>query len=611
MKFLKNKTSFSLIYDKICIEMGDFMKDFKEKLSLVPELPGSYQMKDKDGIIIYVGKAKNLKRRLKSYFTRTVTGKTKVLVENIDDFEYIVTSSELESLILEITLIKKYDPKYNVLLKDDKSYPYIELTNEKYPTLKIVRNVKKSKNKNNLYGPFPNVGSAKRTVNMLNRIYPLRKCDKLKKDVCLYYHLGECLGYCKNEVDQDKLNDMIKNIKDFLGGNSLEVIKKLNDEMEKASASLNFERALEFKNMINDINITLKEQKIVLNRDCNMDIFNYYQENNYLSIVVFFIRNGVLFGRKKDIINNLVDSDEALTEYIIKFYEKNLLSKEIIVPETINEELLSNYLNVKVSTRTKGDIKKLLDLAGSNAKINLEEKEETLNRDLIKREEALNELKDLLKLDKVSRMESFDNSHLFGTYYVGGMVVFKDFLPMKDEYRKYKIESNVVDDLGAMREVIYRRYYKVIMENLEKPDLIVLDGGENQVKVVKEILDSLNLYIPIIGLKKNDKHKTSTIIKENLEEINIDSHSNLFLYLANIQEEVHRFAITYHRTIKNKGMLSSILEMVPGIGEARRKELLKKFSSLKKIKEASIEELSEVIPIDTAKALYEYLKNNE
>jgi len=583
---------------------------FKEKLSLVPELPGSYQMKDKDGIIIYVGKAKNLKKRLKSYFTGRVTGKTKVLVENIHDFEYIVTSSELESLILEITLIKKYNPKYNVLLKDDKSYPYIELTNEKYPTLKIVRNVKIKKNKNNLYGPFPNVGSAKRTVNMLNRLYPLRKCEKLKKDLCLYYHLGECLGYCKNVVNEVEQEKMVKEIKEFLNGDSRNIRERLLNEMNKASEMLNFEKALEFKNMLNDIDVTLKEQKIVLNRDYNCDLFNCYQSNNYLSIQIFYIRGGVLFGRSGRIINTLANMEDAFMEYIIKFYDHNLIPKEIIVPEFLDYNLLSDYLKTKVGTKTKGDIKKLLDLAYENAKIHLEEKAEELNRNQMEREKAIKELQELLHVSKVSRMESFDNSHLFGTYYVGGMVVFKDFLPLRDEYRKFKIDSKVKDDLSAMQEVIYRRYYKVIMENLEKPDLIVVDGGELQVKTVVEIIDELNLDINVIGLKKDRNHRTSTIINRNLEEIKIDSKSNLFLFLANIQEEVHRYAITYHRTIKNKGMLSSILELVPGIGEKRRKELLKKFSSLKKIKEASIDELKEVLPEDVAKSLYEYLKNN-
>ena len=583
---------------------------FKEKLANTPELPGSYQMKDADGIIIYVGKAKNLKKRLSSYFRGNVTGKTKVLVDNIADFEYIVTSSELESLILEITLIKKYNPKYNVLLKDDKSYPYIEFTNDKYPLLKIVRNPKLKKNKNSLYGPFPNVGSAKRTVNMLNRIYPLRKCEKLKKDVCLYYHLGECLGYCKEKIDEEKLNIMNHEIKAFLNGDSSYIVKRLNDKMNEASRSLNFEKAIEYKNMINDINITLKNQIIVLNRDYNFDLFNCYQSNNYLSITVFFIRGGTLFGREKKIINTLQDESDALLEFIIKFYDKNILPKQVFVPGIIDPMLLSNYLNIKVETREKGDIKKLLDLAYENAKIYLTEKEQELNQNENKRLEAIEELKKLLKVNKVSRMESFDNSHLFGTYYVGGMVVFEDFLPKRDEYRKYKIDVNTKDDLSAMKEVVYRRYYRLFMENATLPDLIVVDGGELQVKVVVDIINELNLPINVIGLKKDSHHKTSTIIDKNLNEIKIDSHSNLFLYLANIQEEVHRFAITYHRTIKNKGMLSSVLEMVPGVGEERRKALLKEFSSLKKIREASIEELEKVLPHDVAVNLYNYLKEN-
>ena len=584
---------------------------FKEKLANTPELPGSYQMKDKDGIIIYVGKAKNLKKRLSSYFRGTVTGKTKVLVDNIADFEYIVTSSELESLILEITLIKKYNPKYNVLLKDDKSYPYIEFTNDTYPVLRIIRNPKLKKNKNSLYGPFPNVGSAKRTVNMLNRIYPLRKCDKLKKHVCLYYHLGECLGYCEKEVDKDKLNTMIHEIKAFLNGDSSHILKRLNEKMEQASLSLNFEKALEYKNMINDISITLKNQIIVLNKDYDFDLFNCYSNNNYLSITVFFIRNGTLFGREKRIINTLEDESDALLEYIIKFYEKNLLPRKIIVPSILDTDLLSNYLNIKIETREKGDIKKLLDLAKENAKIYLDEKEDELSKNEEKRKQALLELKELLNVSSVSRMESFDNSHLFGTYYVGGMVLFEDFLPKRDEYRKFKIDINTKDDLTAMHEVVYRRYYRLLMENGKLPDLIVVDGGVLQVKTVIDVIDSLKLKINVIGLKKDKHHKTSTIINRDLEEIKIDSHSNLFLYLSNIQEEVHRFAITYHRSIKNKGMLSSILEMVPGIGMGRRKALLKEFSSLKKIKEASVEDLEKVLPHDVAVGLYNYLRNKD
>lgn len=584
------------------------MKDFKEKLALVPNKPGSYQMRDKDGIIIYVGKAKNLKNRLKSYFTGTHTGKTLMLVENIDDFEYIVTSSELESLILEITLIKKYNPKYNILLKDDKSYPYIELTNEKYPRLRIVRNVKKKKNKNYLYGPYPNVTAARKTVNMINRIYPLRKCENLKKDLCLYYHINECLGYCKLDIEPEKIDNMKKEIISFLKGDSTDIEKRINEEMEKASLSMNYEKAIQLRDMLNDIKVTLKKQKIDLNKEASFDVINYYKDNNYLSIQIFFIRDGLLYGRHKEIIQTLGDSEEVI-EYIIKFYEKiGILPKEIYVPEEIDNELLSGYLNIKVLHTYRGKIKSLLDLAMENAKENLDAQEETIEKDLQKRLEAERVLSKLLNMEKVERIESFDNSHLFGTYYVGGMVVFDNFLPNRNEYRKYKIDANVKDDLGAMREVLYRRYYRVLMDNLEKPDLIVLDGGMNQITVCKEIIESLNLNIRIVGLVKDSHHRTNHLMDENYNIIDIPDDSNLFLYLSKIQEEVHRFAITYHRNIKSKGALVSVLDLVPGIGEKRRKELLKKFGSLKKLKEASKEELEEVVSKDVALNLYNYLK---
>ena len=584
------------------------MKNFKEKLALVPTKPGSYQMKNKDGVIIYVGKAKNLQRRLRSYFTRTVTGKTKMLVEDIDDFDYIVTSSELESLILEITLIKKYDPKYNILLRDDKSYPYIEFTNDKYPTLKIVRNVHRKKNKNHLYGPYPNVLAARKTVNMINRIYPLRKCDKLKKELCLYYHIHECLGYCCIDVDSKVIESMKKEITSFLKGDSEVICQKLKEEMEIASQNMNYERALELKNMLEDIHTTLKKQKIDLNTNSSFDLVNYYTDNNYLSIEIFFIRQGLLFGRHNEIIPSLGDYSEEVLEYIIKFYEKGVLPSELLVSEDIDSDLLKEYFEIKVNKPQKGKLKKLMDLACENAKEQLDLQSETLKKDDEEREKALEELRSLLGLKQLHRMESFDNSHLFGTFYVGGMVVFDDFLPNKDCYRKYKISTDVKDDLGAMREVLYRRYYKVLMEEDSAPDLIVMDGGVTQVNVCKEILSSLNLDIPIIGLVKDDKHRTSYIINKELERLDVGKDSKLFLFLTRIQEEVHRYAITYHRNIKAKGALSSVLDFVPGIGEVRKKELLRRFGSLKKMKEASLQELSSIVGENVAENLFAYLK---
>lgn len=594
--------------------MDEIKKHIHEKLSLVPELPGSYQMKNKDGIIIYVGKAKNLRRRLKSYFTRTVTGKTLMLVNDIVDFEYIVTNTELESLILEITLIKKYDPKYNILLKDDKSYPYIELTDEEYPKIQVVRNLnrKKNKSKNKYFGPYPNVSAARKTVDVINRVYPLRKCAHLGKDLCLYYHIGECLGYCKDEIiDKEKLASMKQEITSFLNGNKEIITKRLELDMQRASDNLDFEKALEYRKMLEDINITLAKQRIDLNKNYNFDLFGYYNEKNYLSMEIFFIRDGILFGHHQDIFNYYGDVEESVLEYIIKYYQKgNLVPKEIMIPSDIDSELLSSYLNTKVITPVKGDIKNLLNLASSNAKMSLDEKMSTLKRNDDARLAALSDLEKALGF-KVHRIETFDNSHLFGTFYVSGMVVFDDFIPNKNLYRKFKISTDVKDDLKAMKEVIYRRYFKVLMEDLDKPDLIIVDGGETQVSAAKEIIDSLGLDIKIIGLKKNDKHRTSSIIDWNLKEIEVDPKSNLFLFLTRIQDEVHNYAINYHRTIKSHGMLSSVLDMVEGIGEVRKKELLKKYGSLKKIKEADKEELENILSKQVADNLITYLKKIE
>ena len=580
------------------------MKNFKEKLSLVPTKPGSYQMKNKDGVIIYVGKAKNLQRRLRSYFTRTLTGKTKMLVEDIDDFEYIVTSSELESLILEITLIKKYDPKYNILLRDDKSYPYIELTNDKYPTLKIVRNVKRKHNKNHLYGPYPNVHAARKTVNIINRIYPLRKCNTLKKELCLYYHINECLGYCCKKIEQSVIDEMKKEIISFLKGDCEIISKKIEKEMQLASDNMNYERALELKNMLDDINTTLKKQKIDLNKNYNFDLINYYYEN----IEIFFIRQGLLFGRHNEIVSSMGELDSEVIEYLVKFYDKGILPNELLIPEDLDENIIKEYFDIKVNKPKRGKLKSLMELARENAQEQMDIERETLKRNVNEKQKALDELKSLLKIDSLHRMESFDNSHLFGTFYVGGMVVFDDFEPNKNLYRKYKISTEIKDDIGAMKEVLYRRYFKTIMNEMYKPDLIVMDGGELQVNAAKEILKSLNLEIPIIGLVKDNNHRTNYIINDKLERLSVEKDSKLFLFLTKIQEEVHRYAITYHRNIKAKGALSSILDVVPGIGDKRKKTLLKHFGSLRNMKNATLEELTNVVGEQPAKKLFDYLK---
>ena len=578
----------------------------KDKLKLIPEKPGCYLYKNSDGIVIYVGKAKNLKRRVSSYFNRLQTGKTLALVNQINDFEYIVTNSETESLILEINLIKKYNPKYNILLKDDKTYPYIVLTTDKYPTLKIVRSKKRKKIKGKVFGPFPGVNAAKNMVNGVNRIYPLRKCDPLRKKVCLYYHINECLGYCEKEVDSTKINSMIEEVTRVLNGDYKFLTKRLEEQMNVSSEKLDFEKALELKNLISDIENTISKQIIVSNVRYNFDVFGLYEKDNFLAIETLFVREGVVVGQENKILTDYIDKDDAYIRYIIDFYDKYPLPKKIIVNDIESVSDIQNILNTPVSVPLKGDIKKILSLANNNAEISSKKKIEEISKSDEERYKAINDLKTILGLDKLERIELFDNSHLFGTYYVGGMVVFKDFLPDRNEYRKYKIDINTKDDLTAMKEVFYRRYQRALLEKTELPDLIMVDGGELQIKAAIDVLNSLRLDIPIVGLKKNKSHKTSKLVLPNLTEIDI-KNQNLFVYLYKMQEEVHRYAITYHRNIKNKGMLRSVLEDVSGIGEKRRKELLKRYSSLSKIKNATIEELSDILPKEVARSLLEFL----
>lgn len=583
----------------------------KDKLKLVPEKPGCYLMKDKDNFIIYVGKAKNLKRRVNSYFNKIQTGKTKALVDNICDFEYIVTSTETESLILEINLIKKYNPKYNILLKDDKSYPYILLSNDKCPVLKIQRIKSRMKVKGKLFGPFPNVTSCRNTVNLINRIYPLRKCNTMGKNLCLYYHINECLGYCTKDIDKDILNNMIKEIEEVLNGNYKIITKKVEEEMLKASNDLNYEKALDLKNILDDIKNTINKQIIVSSIKYNFDVFGIYEENSYLTISTLFIRDGVVIGKINKIFNDYVDIKDIYIRYIIDFYERHTLPKEIVINDIIDNDLLSKYLSIKVICPKKGDIKKILDMANVNAEINSKEKLEQIKRNDDIRVGCIKRLEELLDMEKIERIELFDNSHLFGTYYVSGMVVYDNFIANKNEYRKYKISLDVKDDLSAMKEVIYRRYFKVLVNNLKRPDLIIVDGGELQVKCAKDVIDSLKLDIRVIGLKKDSKHKTNSIIDDNLSMIDISRDKDLFLYLMRMQDEVHRYAITYHRDVKSKGALASILDNVEGIGPKRRKELLKHFSSINKMKCASVEELSSILPSKIAVELKEFLNKDD
>ena len=582
----------------------------KEKLLLLPNKPGCYLMKDKNGVIIYVGKAKNLKNRVNSYFKSSHTGKTAVLVSNIYDFEYIITNSELESLLLEINLIKEHNPKYNVLLKDDKSYPYIEITNEKIPRLIIIRPSKLRRKNVKLYGPYPNVTAARKTIELLNRLYPLRKCVHMPKKECLYYHIGECLGYCISTVNENEIKDMIDEITKFLKGDESIVLNKIDTEMNLCIDKLNFEKAQELKELKEFINITLRSQLIDLNDYVDRDIFGYAVYKGYIGIQVLFLRGGKLVERESSIYPIIIDEVDDLTLFISSFYDKNNIKpKEILVPSIINPELIKNVLGVNTYVPIKGKKKELVDMANNNALNSLKEKFELIKTSDEKALKACDELKTLLGIESVNKIEAFDNSHLFGSYSVSGMVTFTLGLPDKNNYRKYKITIKEHDDFHVMKEVIYRRYYRVLMDNLEKPNLIIVDGGKAQITAATSVLNDLNLDIPVCGLVKNDKHRTSDILY-NDKLISIDKTSNLFHMLERIQDEVHNYTIRYHKNIRSKGALESILDNIDGIGEIRKQKLLKKYSTINKMREAKVEELAKILPSNIAVEFYDFLKEN-
>ena len=584
---------------------------FKDKLSLVPHKPGSYQMKDKNGTIIYVGKAKDLHNRVLSYFRGSHTGKTAKMVSEVDDFTYIVTSSEVEAFLLEINLIKKYDPKYNILLRDDKTYPYIEYIKKPYPRLKVSRytSIRKKDNKK-LFGPYPNAYAARRIVNLLNRVYPLKKCEGNPKKVCLYYHIGQCLGYCEKKIDNAILEEMEKEILSFLSGNDKILRDRILKKIDEYSSSLNYEMALNLKKELDYIDIAMEKQKMELHDLVNRDVVGYFLNNGYVSIEIFFIRNGKLVGSNNDIFPVTIDVCDEVESYISKFYENHEIPKEILIDNTLNNELLSEVLNTKFITPLKGIKKNLVNLAINNAKINLDNNEEIINKEINRTSGANEELENLLNM-KINRIESFDNSNLFGSYAVSGMVVCKNGLPSKKDYRKYKVSVDVNDDYHTMKEVVYRRYFRALMEKTELPDLILVDGGKQQIHAVNDTLEELNLKskIKVCGLVKNDKHATSELMDgDTLEIYNLDRTSNLFHYLTRIQDEVHRFTINYHKTIRSKGSIASVLDNIDGIGSVRKKQLIKEFGSVTKMKDASIEELTKFIPEKVAIELKKYLE---
>ncbi|WP_423364617.1 excinuclease ABC subunit UvrC [Mycoplasma sp. P36-A1] len=588
--------------------MTNHIKTF---LTTLPHKPGCYLMKNKQGNIIYVGKAKDLKKRVTSYFNKVHNGKTQLLVSEINDIEVILTSTEKESLILEINLIKKHRPKYNIMFMDDKFYPYIQLTKEKHPKLKVVRN---TKYKNATYfGPFPNSGAAWDTLQLINKIYPLRKCNVLPKKECLYYHMHQCLAPCIKEVTKEEYDPIIKKIKSFLNGNTKEIIQNLEEKMIIESDKMNFEMALEYKKLIDSINITTNKQSVFKSDMKDRDYIGISFNQDYISIQIMIMRNGILIERQGDIFPLIDEVKNTVDSYILQYYELNIKPSDIYISQQYYSDNLNELLDEKLIIPQKGDHKKMLLLADENAKKLLEQKYEMVINDNTKVEFALKELTQILKLETVvHRIEAFDNSTLQGENSIGSMVVYEDGQPIKSEYRQFKIkETQIVDDYAFMREVIYRRYYRVLMDDLKKPDLIIVDGGIGQVNIARNIIDELDLKIKVIGLVKDDKHRTSHILDDNLKEYYLDKTSELFFLLTRIQDEVHRYAIGFHRKLRSKSMFSTVLDDIQGLGPVRKKNLLKHFKSYKKLKDANLEELLNIVPKEQAELLYEKLQNDK
>lgn len=584
----------------------------KNKLSLLPDQPGCYLMKDRQGTIIYVGKAKILKNRVRSYFTGSHDGKTLRLVSEIEDFEYIVTSSNIEALLLEINLIKKHDPKYNVMLKDDKSYPFIKLTAERHPRLITTRQVKKDKGK--YFGPYPNVQAANETKKLLDRIYPLRKCNTLPDRVCLYYHMGQCLAPCVKEVGESEYKQLTDEITRFLNGGYKDIKKDLSEKMEAAAEELDFERAKEYRDKILHIEATMEKQKITMTDFTDRDVFGYAVDKGWMCVQVFFVRQGKLIERDISLFPIYNEPEEEILTFLGQFYTKanHFKPKEILIPNSIDSTIVEELLEVKVIQPQKGQKKELVKLAEKNATIALKEKFSLIEKDEDRTIKAVENLGTALGIYTPHRIEAFDNSNIQGTNPVSAMVVFIDGKPEKREYRKYKIKSvQGPDDYESMREVVRRRYSRVLQENLPLPDLIIVDGGKGHIETVRDVLENeLGLDIPLSGLAKDDKHRTSQLLFGNpLEIIPLGRTSQEFYLLQRIQDEVHRFAITFHRQIRGKGAFQSLLDEIEGIGEKRKKALLKHFGSVKKMKEAKLEDFTSIgIPINVAEELIKKLQ---
>ena len=579
----------------------------KSKLELLPTSPGCYIHKDKNGTIIYVGKAKNLRNRVRSYFRGSHDTKTEALVSEIVDFEFIVTESNIEALLLEINLIKENKPKYNIMLKDDKSYPFIKITNERYPRLIITRQVKKD---GGLYfGPYPDVGAANEIKRLLDRIFPFRKCTNPPSKVCFYYHLGQCMAHTVCHKDEAYFKGMAQEVSDFLKGQDDKIIDELKLKMNTAAQNMEFERAAEYRDLIQAIGTLRTKQRVMAKDLQNRDVFGYYVDKGWMCVQVFFVRQGKLIERDVNLFPYYNDPDEDFLTYVGQFYQEksHLIPNEILIPQDIDEEAVKALVDTKVLKPQRGEKKQLVNLAIKNARVSLEQKFNLLEKSMEKTQGAIENLGKLLQIPTPVRIESFDNSNIMGTSPVSAMVVFVNGKPSKKDYRKYKIKTVVgPDDYASMREVVRRRYSRVMRDGLTPPDLIVIDGGQGQVNIAKQVIqEELGLDIPIAGLQKNDKHQTHELLfGDPLQVIELSRTSQEFFLLQRIQDEVHRFAITFHRQLRSKNSFSSQLDGIEGLGPKRKQLLMKHFKSLTKIKEATVDEIVTVgIPRAVAEAV--------
>ena len=587
----------------------------KSKLELLPTSSGCYIHKDKNGTIIYVGKAKNLRNRVRSYFRGSHDTKTEALVSEIVDFEFIVTESNIEALLLEINLIKENKPKYNIMLKDDKSYPFIKITNERYPRLIITRQVKKD---GGLYfGPYPDVGAANEIKRLLDRIFPFRKCTNPPSKVCFYYHIGQCMAHTICKKDEDYFKSMAQEVSDFLKGQDDQIIDDLKGKMAAAAQTMEFERAAEYRDLIQAIGTLRTKQRVMAKDLQNRDVFGYYVDKGWMCVQVFFVRQGKLIERDVNLFPYYNDPDEDFLTYVGQFYQEksHLVPNEVLIPQDIDEEAVKVLADTKILKPQRGEKKQLVNLAIKNARVSLEQKFNLLEKSVEKTQGAIENLGRLLQIPTPVRIESFDNSNIMGTSPVSAMVVFVNGKPSKKDYRKYKIKTVVgPDDYASMREVIRRRYGRVQRDGLTPPDLIVIDGGQGQVNIAKQVIqEELGLDIPIAGLQKNDKHQTHELLfGDPLEVVELSRNSQEFFLLQRIQDEVHRFAITFHRQLRSKNSFSSQLDGIEGLGLKRKQNLMKHFKSLTKIKEASVAEIVEVgVPRAVAEAVQRKLNPQE